>query len=215
MSAPMVTVRGEAELEVPPDLAELRITLHGSGAEAKSVYAELSRSGAGLTEVLDRYAAAIEERATVGAHVGPVFHRRSQTKITGYRGSQHTRVVVHDFEALSPLLLAVAELPNGQADGPTWSLRRDNPVFREARLAAIDDARSRAADYAAGFGGRIAELLEISDLEEGFGGARPMAMYARGGGPVSDEIELDLEPQPQRVSGRITVRFGLAAVSVG
>lgn len=215
MTTPIVTVRGEAELDVPPDLAELRITLHAAAADARAVFAELARSGSGLTEVMDTHTAAIEERATTGAHVGPVFHRRSQTKITGYRGSQHTRVVVHDFDALSPLLLAVVELPNGQVDGPYWSIRPDNAVYREARLAAIEDARSRAADYAAGFGGRIAELLEISDLEEGFSGPRPMAMYARAAGGMADEVELDLEPQPQRVTGRITVRFGLAAVSVG
>jgi uncharacterized protein YggE len=215
MTTPIVTVRGEAELEVPPDLAALRVTLHGSGQDARAVWAELSRSGEGLTTVLEQHGAAIEERATLGAHVSPVFHRRAQTKITGYRGSQHTRVVVHDFEALSPLLLAIADLPNGQVDGPDWSLRRDNPVYRAARLAAIDDARSRATDYAAGFGGRIAELIEISDLEEGYGSPRPVALFARAGGAEADSIEVDLEPQPQRVSGRITVRFGLAAVSVG
>jgi len=217
MTTPIVTVRGEAELEVPPDLAALRITLHGSGSDARSVWAALSRAGDGLTALLDRHAAAIEERATVHAHVSPVFGRRGQTKITGYRGSRQTRVVVHDFEALSPLLLGVAELPDAQADGPEWSLRRDNPAHREARLAAIEDARSRAADYAAGFGGRISELIEVSDLDDpGHGGGpRPMALFARGSGPESDQIELQLEPEPQRVTGRITVRFGLAAVSVG
>ncbi len=215
MTTPIVTVRGEAELEVPPDLAGLRITLHGSGQDARAVWAELSKTGADLGRMLDEHAAAIEERATTGAHVSPTFGRRGQGKITGYRGNQHTRVVLHDFEALSPLLLAIADLPNGQVDGPDWSLRRDNPAYREARLAAIEDARARAADYAAGFGGRVAELIEISDTEGGYGGPRPVAMFARaGGGPTADQVEVDLEPQPQQVSGQIIVRFGLASVSL-
>lgn len=216
MTTPIVTVRGEAEVEVPPDLAGLRITLHGSGSDARAVWAELSRTGEQLTALLDQHAAAIEERATTGAHVSPVFGKRGQGKITGYRGSQHTRVVLHDFDALSTLLLAVADLPNGQVDGPDWSLRRDNPAYREARLAAIEDARSRAADYAAGFGGRVAELIEISDTEGGYGTAQTVPLFARGGGgPTADQFEVDLEPQPQQVTGQITVRFGLASVSVG
>ncbi len=216
MTTPIVTVRGEAELEVPPDLAGLRVALHGSGPDARAVWAELSKTGGELGRMLDEHAAAIEERATTGAHVSPVFGRRSQSKITSYRGSQHTRVVLHDFEALSPLLLAIADLPNGQVVGPDWSLRRDNPAYREARLAAIEDARARAADYAAGFGGRVAELIEISDTEAGYGGPQPVAMFAaRAGGAAADQIELDLEPQPQQVSGQIVVRFGLASVSLG
>jgi uncharacterized protein YggE len=217
MTTPIVTVRGEAEVEVPPDLAGLRITLHGSGSDARAVWAELSRTGEQLTGLLDQHAAAIEERATTGAHVSPVFGKRGQGKITGYRGSQHTRVVLHDFDALSPLLLAIAELPNGAVDGPDWSLRRDNPAYRQARLAAIEDARARAADYAAGFGGRVAELIEISDTEGGgYGGPRPMAMFARaGGGPTADQLDVDLEPQSQQVTGHIVVRFGLASVSLG
>lgn len=217
MTAPIVTVRGEAELEVPPDLARLWFTLHGSGPDARTVWAQLAEGAEKLNPVLDQHESAIEDRATVGAHVGPVFHPRSKTKITGYRGSQDTRVVVHDFDVLSPLLLAIADFPNGQVGGPHWSLRRDNPAHREVRLAAIEDARIRATDYASAFGGRISELIEVSDLEIGGGGPQPMmaAGLARAGGPsAADDIELDLEPQRQRVYGRVNVRFALASVTI-
>ena len=112
-------------------------------------------------------------------HVTPVFNRRTPTKITGYTGRLSTTLSVSDFEALPPLLVALTEMPDVSVDGPWWSLRRDNPMYREVRLAAIADARRRATDYAAAFGAQIADLVEISDLESGFaGGAREMRSFA-------------------------------------
>ena len=40
-------------------------------------------------------------------------------------------------------------------------------MYREARLAAIADARRRADDYAAAFGTTVADLVEVSDLNPG------------------------------------------------
>ena len=94
----------------------------------------------------------IERSSTSGVHVSPVFNRRTPPKITGYQGTFTTQIAVADLDSLSDLVLALSALPNSQIDGPWWSLRPDNSMFREARLAAIADARRRADDYAAAFG---------------------------------------------------------------
>ena len=103
-------------------------------------------------------------------------------------------------------------MPDVSVDGPWWSLRRDNPMYRDVRLAAIADARRRATDYAAAFGAEIADLVEISDLESGFaGGAREMRSFAMAKG-AGDEPAFQLEPATQTVSGlKCTVRFTLHA----
>ena len=80
------------------------------------------------------------------------------------------------------------------------------------RIAAIDEARQRAADYAAAFDATLGSLLEVSDLDGSFAHQprafkAAFAMDAAGGGP---EPELDLEPAEQRVSAQVTVRFQLA-----
>ena len=77
---------------------------------------------------------------------------------------------VADFEALSELIMGLSRLPNSQIDGPWWSLRRSNPVYRDVRLARIADARQRADDYAAAFGATVllSELVEGYDLDGGF-----------------------------------------------
>lgn len=205
---PVVTVRGEAQLEGPPDLATFTISAERAGDTEDGVRRALATASGQVRELLQGHASAVDRSSTSGLHVAPVFGRRSLTKIQGYRGSFSTEVVVHDFNALSGLVYAIAAVPDCRLDGPSWSLRRENPLYREVRLAAIAEARGRADDYATAFGSSVLDLLEISDLEGGFAGGRSARMesFAMAGG-VEEQPEFDLEPAAQSVSGQVTVRF--------
>jgi uncharacterized protein YggE len=213
MSKPVVTVRGEAQLEAPPDRAGLSVTLHASGESADQTRAQLAAASGTVSALLKQFAAALERSSTSGLHVAPVFNRRTPTKITGYTGTFTSSLVVQDFEALSPLIQSLSQLPNSQLDGPWWSLRPDHPIHREVRLAAIADARLRADDYAAAFGATVSELIEVSDLERGFtGGRQRMAAFAESG--MADDAAFAFEPAVQTVSGQVTVSFTLDGVSL-
>jgi uncharacterized protein len=205
--APMVSVRGEAQLEGPPDLVTLVMTLHASGDSAERTRSQLAQTSTAVAQLLQRFETALERSSTSGLHVSPIFNRRSPTKITGYRGTFTSQIVLADFESLSPLVLELSALPNSQIDGPWWSLRQDNQMFRDARLAAIADARRRADDYAAAFGTTVADLVEVSDLNTGFAGVHEMRAFAmaRGG----EDAAFEFEPATQTVSGQVTVRFSL------
>jgi len=211
-AAPVVTVRGEAQLEGPPDLATLTLTLHASGDSAERTRGQLADGSVAVPKLLQQYEAAIERSSTSGVHVAPVFNRRTPTKIIGYQGTFTTQIVVSDFEFLSPLVLALTTLSNSQLDGPWWSLRADNPMYREARIAAIADARRCADDYAAAFGTTVAGLVEVSDLNTGFNGVPEMRTFAMAKG--ADDTPFEFEPATQTVSGQVTVRFSLNAVSL-
>jgi uncharacterized protein YggE len=209
MSAPIVTVRGQAQLEVPPDLATLSLTAHRAGDSAEQTRVELAEASSRTRELLSEHASAIERSSTSGLHVGPVFSRRSGTKITGYRGSFSTQVVVHDFDALSGIVFALTPLPNSQIDGPWWSLRPDNVAYRAVRLEAIADARRRADDYAAAFGASVIDLAEVSDLEPGFAAPREMLAFGMAR-DMAEEPVFEFEPATQTVSGQVTVRFTIS-----
>jgi len=211
-AAPVVTVRGDAQLEGPPDLATLTLTLHASGDSAEQTRRQLAEGSVTVAELLQGYEAAIERSSTSGVHVAPVFNRRTPTKIIGYQGTFTTQILVSDFDFLSPLVLALTTLSNSQLDGPWWSLRADNPMYREARLAAIADARRRADDYAAAFGTTVAGLVEVSDLNTGFNGVAEMRAFSMAKG--ADDTPFEFEPATQTVSGQVTVRFSLKTVSL-
>ena len=157
--------------------------------------------------MISRFTTALERSSTSGLHVSPTFNRRTPTKITGYTGTFSATLEVADFEALSELIMGLSRLPNSQIDGPWWSLRRTNPVYREVRLAAIADARQRADDYAAAFGATVSELVEVSDLDGGFAPMpRRMSAKMEMAADMGD-ASFAFEPAEQTVSGQVTVRF--------
>ena len=140
MTVPIVTVRGEARLEGPPDLAGLSFTLHASGDSAEATRAQLATGSQAVAALLERFKGALERSSTSGLHVSPTFNHRNPTKITGYTGTFTSALTVADFDALSDLILALSALPNAQVDGPWWSLQPDNPLYREVRLAALAES---------------------------------------------------------------------------
>jgi uncharacterized protein YggE len=207
-ASPTVTVRGEGEVEGPPELATVSAVLHTSGRTAADVteaLAEISRQvSAALPDLV------FHSVRTDPLQVTPVFDRRSGFRVTGYTGRYSTRLTLADLTGLSDLVVALAGLPDVQVTGPSWSLRRDSPLEREARLAAVRAAVARARDYAAALGATLGDLLELSDTDADLGGMMPtaFAMPAPGGAAP----ELDLEPQPQTVAASVTARFGLTDV---
>lgn len=206
-ATPVVTVRGEAHLEARCDLATVTATVHASDSSADGVRRQLAESAGRVQRVVVDAAAALVSSHTEGLHVSPVFTARTPNKITGYAGQLSTQLVISDLDALPTVVQALTLIPRSQVDGPRWSLRRDHPGHRAARLAAIQDAQRRAADYAGAFGLAVGDLVEVSDLEASFSGAtvRAFAM-ARGG---AEEAQLSFEPERQQVSASVTVRFAL------
>lgn len=210
MSAtPTVTVRGEGQVEGPPELATVSAVLHTSGRTA----AEVTRSLANLAHQVEVALPdlAFDSARTDPFSVSPVFDRRSGVKITGYTGRYSTRLTLADFFGLSDLVVALAGLPGAEVDGPWWSLRRDSPLHREARVDAVRAAVTRARDYATALGATLGDLLELSDTDGGLGQMpRMFAMSPSGGDRPAPE--LDLEPQPQTVTANVTARFALTDV---
>lgn len=210
MTTPVVTVRGEAQLAGPPDLATLSATVHARGADPETVRQQLAVASTEIRRIVETHDSALERHGTSGLHVGPTFAGRGGRKISGYRGSLSSELVVADFAALPGILADLTALEGAQVNGPWWSLRPTNPLHRQVRIAAIGEARQRAADYAAAFDAGLGALVEVSDLDGGFAGQPRMMKAAFAADAGGGEPELDLEPAEQQVSAQVTVRFQLA-----
>lgn len=204
MEAPIVSVRGEATREVPPELARFSVEVTASDAHRQAAVRRLTERVEGLRAVLDEYASAIERRETGGLHVWPETKRRGE-RVTAYRGGVTTTVTVTDFAVLGELMLRLADRDQTSVYGPWWGLRPDSPAHREARRAAVTEAIRRAEEYAEAVGAQVARLLEISDVGPE---AQPMAPMAFAGAREDGgQPQLELDPQTQTVHAQVAMRF--------
>jgi uncharacterized protein YggE len=131
-----------------------------------------------------------------------------------------TTVTVGDFAALGEMMLTIADQDQTHVYGPTWSLRPDSPVHREARRSAVGEAIGRAREYAEALGAQVTELIELSDPGLGRGPEPVVAYQAYGaasmtrGAPGGGTPQLQLDPQRQRVYAAVEARFTVTAPTV-
>jgi uncharacterized protein YggE len=209
VDGPVVSVRGEAFREVPPEIARFTVTVAARDKNRQATLARLAERTDAVRALIDGYGAAIERRESGDLRVRPEL-KRSGERVVAYHGTVSTTVTVTDFSVLGELMLRLADQDQSNVSGPWWALRPGSPVHRAARRAAVDEAVARAREYAEAVGARVTGLLEIAD-----GGMvnQPMTRVAYGFAAEAGSDgppELDLDPQVQTVHASIEARFAIS-----
>ncbi|MEU0413372.1 SIMPL domain-containing protein [Streptomyces griseorubiginosus] len=215
--APRIAVRGEAHLEVDPELARIGVTVASRGKDRRTALDDLTRRNATVLDLLKSYGDAVEHLETGSFSVTPELkeHGRGE-RVHAYHGRVTITAELTDFTALGELTTRLADQELTRVDGPWWALRRDSPVYREARQQAVREAVQRAKEYAEALDTSLASLLELADIgaedpEPRFVGkasrARSMAYESAADTAAAP---LDLEPQRQHVYAHVNARFTMA-----
>ena len=225
--APIVSVRGEALLEVDPELAQLTITVGAMDKERDRTLASLDKRADAFAKLLESFGEAIDRFETAAIHISPQFRDgKPRERIVGYSGTMRHTVFVKDFTKLGDLVVRLAEQEMTDVGGPWWSLRRDSDVYRQARMQAAHDAVRRAREYAEAVGSSVVGLLELADSgllseaarpEMDFGpraGAAPMPAMLAARSAMEHEVSFQLEPGRQVVRANVEARFRLSPATL-
>lgn len=203
MDQPVVTVRGEAFREVPPETASFAVTVSARDKDRETALRRLRERAAAVNAVLD--GVPTEKRETGLVQVHPQLKPRGE-RVGAYEGRVSTTVTVTDFESLGELMLRLAELDQTSVAGPWWQLRPGSTAGAEVRRAAIDDALAKAREYADAVGARVERLIEIADESPGVGHFTNL----RAASFESATPDLDIDPQAQTVSAGVVVRVAIS-----
>ncbi|MEV5980240.1 SIMPL domain-containing protein [Streptomyces sp. NPDC052114] len=214
--APRLAVRGEARLEVDPEIARIGITVSARGTDRRDALADLTRRNTTALDLVKTYGDAVEKLETGAFAITPQLtkHGRGE-RIHSYQGRVHITAELADFTALGELTTRLADLDLTRVDGPWWALRPDSPVHRRARQHAVREAVQRAREYAEALDTTLAALVELADIGAentpayGYGGPAGGMRAASYGAPdlATEAPPLDLEPQRQHVYAQVNARF--------
>ncbi|MER5211521.1 SIMPL domain-containing protein [Streptomyces sp. NPDC002838] len=217
--APRIAVRGEARLEVDPEIARLGITVTARGKDRRAALDDLTRRNTLALDLIKTYGEAVEKLETGSFSITPQLkeHGRGE-RIHAYHGRVHITAELTDFTALGELTTRLADLDLTQVTGPWWALRPNSPAHRQARQQAVREAVQRAREYAEALGTSLAALVELADI--GAENTQPppypaapgsrMRSAAYGAAEDTTAAPLDLEPQRQRVYAQVNARFTMA-----
>ncbi|MFD5569353.1 SIMPL domain-containing protein [Streptomyces cadmiisoli] len=212
---PRLAVRGEAHLEVDPEIARIGIVVTARGRDRRSTLDDLTHRNTTALDLVKSYGEAVEHIETGAFSITPELtgHGRGE-RVRSYHGRVHITAELTDFTALGELTTRLADLDLTRVDGPWWTLRPDSPAHRQARRQAVHDAVQRAREYAEALGTTLAALVELADLgAEGpqpFPAAQTGRMRSMAYAATAEDTAaapLDLEPQRQHVYAQVNARF--------
>jgi uncharacterized protein len=226
---PVIAVRGEAILEVDPEIARIEVSVAAVGSDQAQTFRLLSERATAVDKVLASFPDAIDKTETRAVRVSPqLTSRAARGPAPSYHGAVYHAITVTGFGRLGELMAQLAEQDQTEVGGPWWGLRPGSPVYGQARVAAVGDAVRRARDYAAALGSELAGLVELADarlLSDSRGQAEARGQASaplphRVRATVPEEVSIDLIPAKQVVRATVEARFtisepDLAAVGVG
>lgn len=214
--SPLISVRGVAELEVEPEIAQITVRLEARDSDRSRTLERLTERNKSCLELIRSYGDAVEKLETSGFSVAPLFRdRRRDEKVHRYQGSVRVTATVCDFTALGEMVTRLAAQELTSVAGPWWSLRSDSKVHRKARQRAAREAVTRAREYAEALGCALTGLVSLSDV-----GLTPHAPdypmpvaagLAYGSAQPAEPPPLDLEPRTQTVRAEVEARFTTTA----
>lgn len=166
--SPRISVTGEGEVDVAPDMAILNLTVL---REAETARDALSANTEAMKQVLAALkAAGIADRdlQTSGLDIQPRYaqparDKPQERKITGYAVSNGLTVRVRKLAEAGAILDKAVSLGVNQGGGIAFVTDDLKPVLTEARKRAVADALDRAKTLAEASGVRLGRILSIEE----------------------------------------------------
>jgi hypothetical protein len=174
----LLSVAASAEASRVPDVATLSAGVVTQAADGNTAMRQNAEQMVKVLAAIKAAGIAEKDVQTSGVNLNPQYRYADNEapKITGYQASNTVSLKVRDIAKLGQVLDALAAQGSNQINGPSFEIDQPEPVYDEARLAALKKAQARADTYAKALGLRVRRIVSIS--EGGGGGLQPMPMMA-------------------------------------
>jgi uncharacterized protein YggE len=204
-----VTVTGTGTAQAAPDRAEIVAGVHSQADTASAALAANNEAANRLFKTLAELGIADRDRQTRNVNVGPVYEqphpqRGGAPRIVGYQVTNQVRVVVRDLAKLGQLLDAVVKSGANRLDGIRFIVSDPAAATDQARRAAIEDAKRRAALYVETAGARLGRVLQISEAAVHV--PRPVMMRAEAMAAAAD---VPVAPGENEITATVSVVFAV------
>jgi uncharacterized protein YggE len=161
-----ITVSGTGRVAVEPDLADLRLGVTITAATVRDVRALNSTAMADVIRALKGIGIAARDIQTQNLNLSPAYDYSSNTnppRLTGYTLGNTVAVTLRDIEKVSAAIDGALEAGATSFDSLAFRVADPSSAERQAREAAVADARAKADILANAAGVTITAVAAISE----------------------------------------------------
>ena len=175
--ATVLSISASAQASATPDVALISAGVVTQHADSNTA---LRNNAEQMQRVMSALkAAAIAERdiQTSGISLSPqyLYAENQPPQIQGYQASNTLNIKVRNLARLGQVLDALAAQGANQINGPSFAIDQPEPLYHQARLDALRQARAQADTYASALGLRVRRVISLS---EGNHNPAPMPVMA-------------------------------------
>jgi len=204
----LLSVSAQADAHRAPDVATISAGVVTQSADANSA---MRANATQMDKVMAAIrAAGVPDRdiRTSGVNLNPQYKyvENQNPTITGYQASNTVDLKVRDVARLGQVLDALVASGANQVNGPSFEIDQPEPVYDEARRAALDKAQARAQMYAKELGLRVRRIVSIS---EGGGFTPPVPMPMMAMAARAKEADTSISPGESTLTANLDVVFEL------
>jgi uncharacterized protein YggE len=186
-----ITVTGIGQASGSPDQCRLHISLNymaETAADALAVTADLATKA--IASLGDIQAEECDVR-TMGLSVQDFFDQ-AQQKVTARIGSYQLQVIIRPIDAAGIILSSLSSAVGDalQIRGINLTIDDPEPLRRESRRLAIQDAKTKADEIAEEMGVELGNVLSIQDQQAG-GPINYIQTAARATTPMSGNVPIE------------------------
>lgn len=213
----LLSVRGDASLEVEPDCAVIDCRIRTIERDKQSALAGAARHLDTVRAELERLGGAARTSGTQRmplSWLARSFATHDEYSENGKRPTGRIiaavtlTIEVRDFALIERVSSALAADPATQINAVNWTADNDNAGWRQVRTAAITAAIQQGRDYAAALGGALLRIEQVADAGL-LDGGRPEHFYRAAAVAASwhEDESPSLDPQPIELNASIDVRL--------
>ncbi len=198
-----ITVVGQGTAYGEPDQAQVNL---GVETFAETVTEATSQNEATVQQIMAALAdlgipAEDIQTSNYSLWAEQIYGERGPEGIAGYRVTNTVTVTLRDIDQVGSVLGAVTEAGANSIYGISFSVADPAALQAEARAAAMDDARARAASLAELSGLTLGEVKIVSEVI-----GQPVPLGMGGGGFAVAEAAADPSISPGQLSYQVQVQ---------
>jgi uncharacterized protein YggE len=163
---PTVTVGGQGIVSAPPDVIILQIGVSVQAGTVADARAQAAQAATAVIAALQADGVAQDDIKTVQFSIGPRYDTQNGRQVLrGYQVDNVLQVKVRSLDTAGKVI-DDAVAAGGDAvvvQNISFSIENTDAIAHQARMQAMDDAKTKAADYAASVGMTVGKVVSIHE----------------------------------------------------
>lgn len=190
----VITVTGNGQATVPPDVAHISFTVENSATAVADAQAATTKQANSVIEWVKGQGIADKDITTLSYQITPQYSYRTcppdvmcpaTGTVTGYQVAETVQVTLRDLSTVGTILGGLGSQGVQNVSGPDFALADASAGYDAARADAISKAKAQAALLATQLGVSLGKIVNFSESS----GNYPTPVYGMGGAAAASKAE--------------------------